>query len=78
MANPRPPAWNDKVAAGQLLNRVKRHANGEIEMTKTQLEAARIFLKKVIPDLNSTTIKGDAEAPLKAEISVTFGGNDKR
>lgn len=40
------------------------HANGECEMTPTQIKAAEILLRKSIPDLQAVTISGDAENPL--------------
>lgn len=71
MADIEAPRWKDKIKAGQLMNRVLKHANGEIEMTKSQLQAAQIYLKKVIPDLSATTVSGDKDNPL-------FGDPDAR
>jgi hypothetical protein len=43
---------------------LERQALGELEppMTKEQLTAAQIVLKKVIPDLQAMTLSGDADA----------------
>ena len=49
------------IAASQLLNRLKDHANGEIEMTSTQIKAAQIVIGKRIPDLKSVEISGVGE-----------------
>lgn len=64
MANPREPAWNDKVKAGNLMTRLYKHGNGEIEMTDSQIKAANAYLKKTVPDLSSVTLSGDKDAPI--------------
>lgn len=43
---------------------------GELEMTKTQITAAQAFLKKVLPDLSSTTLSGDPDAPMKVDGKI--------
>lgn len=47
-----PSTWKDKIREGVLADRLMKHANGEIEMSNTQIKAADILLKKVIPDLS--------------------------
>lgn len=53
------PAWRDKNKIGNLMNRIEKHANGQVEMTSSQLKAAEIFLKKTLPDLSSVANKHD-------------------
>lgn len=43
-----------------LLKRLQNHANGEIEMSATQVKACQILLQKTLPDLKSTSLT-DAE-----------------
>lgn len=69
MADIATPKWRDKNKIGNLMNRLQRHANGEIEMTTSQIRAAEVYLKKTLPDLASTQHTGDKENP----ISFTFG-----
>lgn len=52
------PQWRDKNKIGALMSRVNRHANGEIEMTFTQIAAAKLFLSKTLPDLKSSELTG--------------------
>jgi len=40
-----------KIRASQLIRRLQSHALGECEMTPTQVRAAEVCLKKVLPDL---------------------------
>lgn len=58
-----------KIQTSQLLNRLMSHANGEVEMTPTQVRAAEILLKKTLPDLSSVEIGSDPDKPVK----MTFG-----
>lgn len=53
-----------KIANAQFLNRLIAHANGENEMTPTQVQAANILLKKVLPDLQAVQLSGDGDNPL--------------
>ncbi len=48
--------WKDKISAGRIMNRLLGHVDGEIEMSTTQVAAARILLAKVVPDLQSTQL----------------------
>ena len=45
--------WTEKIKAGNLLDRLQKHAEGEAEMSQTQINAARVCLAKVLPDLKS-------------------------
>lgn len=57
------------------MSRLQRHAEGEIEMTPSQIQAATLFLKKTLPDLQSIQHSGDAEGtPIKTSLSVVFEG----
>lgn len=40
--------WKEKIRTSMLLNRVNSHALGEVEMTSTQLDAAKFLLNKTI------------------------------
>lgn len=71
MANPREPAWNDKVKTGNLMARVLKHANGEIEMTATQLKAADLFLRKTVPDLSRSELTGRDGGAIVTESNLT-------
>jgi hypothetical protein len=64
MADIETPTWRDKNKAGNLMTRLYKHGNGEIEMTDSQIKAATAFLKKTVPDLSAMTLSGDKEAPI--------------
>ena len=55
---------NKLISATQLLNRLISHANGEIELTNTQITAAKIVIGKYIPDLKAIELSGDPNRPI--------------
>lgn len=52
-----------KIQASQLINRLSAHALGEVEMTSTQVAAAKILLDKTL-----------SNAPVINEVSGPDGG----
>lgn len=51
--------WREKIRISMILNRLRNHVAGRIEMTPTQVRAAEILLKKAMPDLASTEHTGE-------------------
>jgi hypothetical protein len=47
-----------KIANSQILNRLINHAEGKVDMTSTQVQAALGLLDRVMPKLAQTTIEG--------------------
>ncbi len=54
----------DKIRKSKILQRLIDHAEGNEEMTKSQVSAALGLLKKALPDLSSVTLSGDPDAPI--------------
>ncbi len=54
-----------KIKTSQLLNRLYKHANGEAEMTPSQIKASEILLKKTLPDLSATQVHYQDEGQSK-------------
>jgi hypothetical protein len=54
----REPAWKEKHKIGALMSRILKHAEGIIEMSPSQLNAAKLFLSKTLPDLARTELTG--------------------
>lgn len=50
--------WRERISAGVIMERVLKHLNGEIELSNTQMQAAKLLLSKIVPDLSSTTLTG--------------------
>jgi uncharacterized protein YjiS (DUF1127 family) len=67
-----------KIQASQLINRLTDHALGDVGLSPTQVRAIEILLKKILPDLQSVELTGDADNPVAVtSISLIDGnGND--
>lgn len=50
------------------MNRLLKHVEGEIELSGTQVKAADILLKKVVPDLARTENTGVDGGPQEMRI----------
>lgn len=72
-ARTRKPQHDDKtkrlIQASQMLNRLISHANGEVEMTSSQVQAAKIVLGKYIPDLKAVELTGQGGGPVQVILS---------
>lgn len=49
----------EKIRASAIINRLREHALGNNRMTATQIRAAEILLRKVVPDLASVEYTGE-------------------
>ena len=60
-----------KIQVGNILNRVQKHLEGEIELSATQIKAAEILLRKSLPDLSSIEVTGDGGGPVQVDTTLT-------
>ena len=65
-------AHRAKIQNSNILNRLIAHAEGDEDMTQTQVTAALGLLKKALPDLQAVTIGGDADNPLRHQHEVVL------
>jgi hypothetical protein len=63
-----PDYVREKIRASQLINRLQKCAFGEISLTRTQLRAIEILLRKSIPDLAAAEIKSEQTHRYVAEL----------
>lgn len=70
----------EKIRTTQLINRLQNHALGEevVDLKPSQLKAIEILLKKSLPDLQSTEITGDSDAPMQLKIITGIPKKDDR
>ena len=63
-----------RIRASQLLNRLDAFVNGKVKLSSAQVQAARVIIGKVIPDLKSVEVTGDHEKPVEVNNNhiVTF------
>jgi hypothetical protein len=43
----------ENIRASQIVNRLQDHIHGKVELSTTQIQAARILLDKCVPNLSS-------------------------
>ena len=58
-------AWKAKIQASVISGRLYDHLQGKNEMTPTQIKAADILLKKLVPDLGRTEVVGEEGGPVE-------------
>ena len=46
-----------RIGVARIINRLEGHIHGEIELTATQISAAKILLDKALPNLQSVDVK---------------------
>lgn len=64
----------ERIRASQLLNRLTQFANGEIEMSAAQVQAARVVIGKIVPDMKAVEISGNPDRPVENMVRVEFIG----
>lgn len=64
--------WKEKIRAGVIMNRLLSHVQGSIEMSSTQVKAADILLKKIVPDLARTELTGSDGNAIAFEVKLPW------
>jgi hypothetical protein len=73
---PRKKGWRtpdeirEKIQGSQIINRLSKHVMGDVEMTPSQVNAAKTLLGKVIPDLKAVEHSGNPDNPLNHQHNV--------
>lgn len=65
--------WKTRIQATMIMNRLLSHVKGEIELSSTQIKAADILLKKIVPDLARHELSGADQEPM--ELVVSWAGD---
>lgn len=50
--------WKERIKAGVIMDRLLKHVNGQIDLTRSQISAADILLRKIVPDLARSELTG--------------------
>lgn len=56
--------WKEKIQLSMIINRLNSHIKGDLELSSTQIRAAEILLRKLIPDLARTEVKQETNINL--------------
>lgn len=68
-----PDNWKERIKAGVIMDRLCKHINGKIEMSPTQINAAKIVLGKTVPDIARQEITGKDGGKIEMEHSMPEG-----
>jgi hypothetical protein len=60
------------IKVGNIINRLQKAAMGEVEMTPTQLNAAKLLLDKTLPSLCATEISQPEPQRTREELVETL------
>lgn len=61
----------EKIQASQLINRLEKHVFSQTPLLDaSQVNAAKALLNKVLPDLSSVQMSGDANNPIKHDVEI--------
>ena len=63
----------EKIKVSQIINRLQDHVKGDIELSTTQVQSARILLDKSISSLQSTDVQIDGHLTIEP---VDYGSPD--
>lgn len=63
-----------KIQASVLIDRLHRHASGELDMTSTQVRAAETLLDRSVPKLAQIQHTGDGGGPMQVILSAADVG----
>ncbi len=47
----------DKIRSGKIVERLLAHIQGKVDMSSTQIQAARILLNKTMPDIKALEVE---------------------
>lgn len=66
-----------KIQTAQIINRLQAHINGEIELSATQVSAAKVLLGKTLPDLGAVEHTGTVEQTYIARLPAPVADMDE-
>lgn len=59
----RAETWREKIRVSNIIDRLGKHAEGQVEMTATQIKAAQVLLDRVMPTLSASDHTTRKETP---------------
>jgi len=61
--------WKARINVANMMRRLLDHFEGKVELTRTQISAAKIVLAKLVPDLSKSELTGADGEPLFGQPS---------
>lgn len=71
---PYPEVARERIEGAKLINKLADHAEGICEMSSTQIKAAEILLRKVVPDLKAVEHSGTLTTKYEALTDEELNG----
>lgn len=67
-----PQKVRERIQTTKLIQRLEDHALGKLdpELSKSQVAAIQILLKKTLPDLTSTELTGEGGGPVRHQVEI--------
>lgn len=62
-----------KIQAANIINRINKHFEGEIELSPTQLKAAEMLLDRSVAKLQQIQLSGDEDNPVRLQVEWKSG-----
>ncbi|MDQ4146308.1 MAG: hypothetical protein M3120_01195 [Pseudomonadota bacterium] len=72
------PRTREKIRASMLVNRLQDHVLGKCDMTPTQVRAALLVLRKILPDLKPIKVEYDAAPSYVDAIRASYHEPDDK
>ena len=69
--------WREKIRVSMIINHLQNHLLGRIQLSKSQLRAAEILLRKRLPDLAMVDFTGQLEVNHVARVPQPVGDIDE-
>ena len=63
-----------KIQTSQLVNRLQSFANGQVELSRDQIKAIEVLLKKSLPDLSAVQVTGEGGGAVKVATEIKLVG----
>lgn len=57
-----------KIQASNIINRLQKHVDGEVELSATQIAAANALLDRSVPKLSQIQHVGDKDQPVEVRF----------
>lgn len=61
-----------KIKASQLINRLQKHVDGEVDLDASQVSSAKALLNKVLPDLKAVELNNGDENGFTINVTKTI------
>ena len=68
--HPMPDSWRERIRIGNIMARMEKGAMGEIELNTEQINAAKLVLSKVLPDLARQELTGKDGKDLNLSLAA--------